>query len=57
MKSSMKENIDIIYKKVWRRKQEQEEQVNEELPKIIVIGFVDVQYHDESIDKEEDIRT
>jgi hypothetical protein len=36
MKSSMKENNDIRYKKVWRRKKKQEEQVNEELPEIIL---------------------
>jgi hypothetical protein len=28
MDTSMNENIDIIYKKVWRRNQEQKEQVN-----------------------------
>jgi hypothetical protein len=42
MKSSLKENIDIIYKKVWRRKQKQEEQVNEELLEIILTRFADV---------------
>jgi hypothetical protein len=41
MYTSMKENIDIKYKKVWKRKKEQEEKVieekvNEELPKIIL---------------------
>jgi len=32
MESSMKENSNIMYKKVWRRKQKQEEQENEEIP-------------------------
>jgi hypothetical protein len=39
MESSLRENIDIKYKKVWRRKKKQEEQVNEELPEIILIGI------------------
>jgi hypothetical protein len=56
MESSLKENIDIIYKKVWRIKKKQEEWVNEELPKIILTGFADVQDHGESTGKEEDVR-
>jgi hypothetical protein len=32
MDTSMKENTDISYKKIWRRKEKKEEQVNEKLP-------------------------
>jgi hypothetical protein len=49
MKPSMKENIDIRYNKVWRRKQE--DKVNEELLDIIIIRFVNVRDHDESTGK------
>ena len=54
---SMKENNDIKYKKVWWRKKKQDEQVNEELIEIILIGFAYVRDHDESTSKEEDVRT
>jgi hypothetical protein len=54
MKSSMEENTDIRYKKVWRRKQEQEEHVNKQLPKIILTRIAEVQDRDESISKKED---
>ena len=57
MKSTMKENTDIMCKKVWRRKQKQEEQVNEELQEIILTGFAKVEDHDESTGKDEDVRT
>jgi hypothetical protein len=63
MNTSMKKNIDIRYKKVWRRKKkekkkrENEEQVNEELPEIILSGFAVVQDHDESTGKEEDVNS
>jgi hypothetical protein len=42
MEPSMKENIDIRYKKIWRRKEKQEEQVNEKLPEIILTGFTEL---------------
>jgi hypothetical protein len=42
MDTSMKENIDIRYKKIWRRKEKQEEQVNEKLSEIILIGFTEL---------------
>jgi hypothetical protein len=56
MKSSMRENIDIRYNKVWRRNKKQEEQVNEELLEIILTIFTELLNHDESTDKEEDVR-
>ena len=56
MKSSIRENIDIRYKKVWRRKQKQEEYVNEELSKFIVSEFVKSQDHDESTGTKEDVK-
>jgi hypothetical protein len=46
MKTSLKENIDIRYKKFWRRKRKQEEQVNEELPSIILTGFTKYLIHE-----------
>jgi hypothetical protein len=41
MDTSMKENINIIYKKAWKRKQEQvnEEQMNEEHPEVVLSGL------------------
>jgi len=41
MDTSMKENIDIIYNKVWKRKQEwvKEEQMNEGNPDVILLGL------------------
>jgi hypothetical protein len=38
---SMKENIDVRYTKVWKRKERQEEKVNkEQVPTIIVFAVV-----------------
>jgi hypothetical protein len=59
MKSSMKENIDIRYNKVWIRNKEQkekvnEEQVNEVLLWIILTGFTE--FHNKYIGKEEYIK-
>jgi len=45
MKSSTRENTDIRYKKVWRRKKQ--EQVHEGILEVIPIGFVKFQYHNE----------
>jgi hypothetical protein len=57
IKPPMKENIDDIYKKAWRRSEEKEEQVNEErVQGIILIGFAVAQDHDEFIGKEESVR-
>jgi hypothetical protein len=58
MDTSMKENIDIIYKKVWKRKQEQvkEEQMNEGHPKVILSGLAIVRDQDKSTGKKEDVR-
>jgi hypothetical protein len=58
MDTSMKENIDIRYKKIWKRKQEQvkEEQMNEEHPEVILSGFAVVQDQDKSTGKKEDVR-
>jgi hypothetical protein len=48
---------DVRYKKVWRRNEKQEEQVNEDqVPKIVLIGFVVVRDHDESTGKEEEVK-
>jgi hypothetical protein len=55
MESSMKENNNIRYKKVPIRKQKQEEKVNEELLEIILTRFTELQNHDESRGKEEDV--
>jgi hypothetical protein len=58
MDTSMKENIDIRYKKVWKRKQEhvKEEHMNEEHPEIILSRFVVVQDQEKSTGKKEDVR-
>jgi hypothetical protein len=53
----MKENIDVGHKKVWRRSEKQEEQVNEEhVQGIILSGFAVAQEHDEFTGKEESVR-
>ena len=53
----MKENIDVRYRKVWRRNEKKEEKVNEnQVPEIILTIFVAVQDHDESTGKKEDVR-
>jgi hypothetical protein len=50
----MKENTDVRYKEVWRRKEKQEEKVNEEqVPEIVLTGFATTQDHDESTGQEE----
>jgi hypothetical protein len=54
MDPSMKQNTDIMYKKVRRIKQNREEKENEELPDIILTRFIEFQDHDESTSKEED---
>jgi hypothetical protein len=52
----MKENIDERHKKVWRRSEKQEEQVNEEqVQGIILSGFAVAQDHDEFTGKEESV--
>jgi hypothetical protein len=56
MDPSMKDNTNIRYKKVWRRKKKQEEQVNEDILEIVLTGFVEVWNHNESIEKEEDVK-
>jgi len=48
MESSMKENSNIMYKKVWIRKQKQD-QVNEFFLAVMLSVFVKSQGHDESI--------
>jgi hypothetical protein len=48
---------DVRYRKVWRRNEKQEEHVNEDqVPKIVLTGFVVVRDHDESTGKEEEVR-
>lgn len=49
MESYMKDNSNIIYKKVNRRKHKQEYQVNEGISAIMLSRFVKSQGHDESI--------
>jgi hypothetical protein len=58
MDTSMKENIDIRYKKVWKRKQEQvkEDQMNEGHPKVILLGLEIVRDQEKSTGKKEDVR-
>jgi hypothetical protein len=53
MYTSMKENTDIRYKKVWKIKQEKvrEKHMNEEHPKVILSGFAVVQNQDKSMGK------
>jgi hypothetical protein len=53
MESSMKENDHIKYKKVWRRKQKQEEQVNGEFSKDIPTWVAYVSNNDKYASKEE----
>jgi hypothetical protein len=53
----MKENIDVRYKKVWRRNEKQEEQVNEnQVPEIILTRFTTTQDHNEFTGQEEGVR-
>jgi hypothetical protein len=53
----MKENIDVIYMKVWIRNKKQEEHVNEnQVLEIILTRFAATKDHDESTFKEEDVR-
>jgi hypothetical protein len=57
IKPPMKENIDDIHKKDWRRSEKQEEQVNEEhVQGIVLLGFAGAQDHDEFTGKEESVR-
>jgi hypothetical protein len=46
MDTSMKDNTAIIYKKVWKRKQEhvKEEQMNEGHLEVILLGLTIIQY-------------
>jgi hypothetical protein len=51
----MKENINIIYMKFWRRNEKQEEQVNEnQVLEIVLTRFAAAQSYDEYAGKEED---
>jgi hypothetical protein len=58
MDTSMKKNIDIRYKKVWKRKQEQvkEDQMNEGHPEVILSGLEIVRDEEKSTRKKEDVR-
>jgi hypothetical protein len=58
MDTSMKENIDIRYKKVWKRTQEQgkEEQMNEGHLEVILSGLEIVRDQNKSKGKNEDVR-
>jgi hypothetical protein len=52
----MKENIDVRYRKVWRRNEKQEEKENENhVPEIIITRFTTTQDHDEFIGQEEGV--
>jgi hypothetical protein len=51
----MKENAHIKYKKVWRRKQKQEEQVNGEFSEDIPTGVAEMSNNDKYASKEEDV--
>jgi hypothetical protein len=53
MDTSKKVNIDIRYKKIWKRKQEQ---VKEEHSELILLVFSIVQDHDRSTGKNIDVR-
>jgi hypothetical protein len=55
---SMKENTNIRYKNIWKRKQEQvkEEQMNEGHPEFILLGFATIKDQDRSTRKKEDVR-
>jgi hypothetical protein len=58
MDTSLRNNIDIIYKKVWKRKQEQlkEDQMNEGNPEILFSILEIVRDEDKSTDKKDDVR-
>jgi hypothetical protein len=57
IESTMKENTDVRYMKVWRRNEKQEEKVNKEhVPEIILIVFTIVQDHNEFTVQEEDVK-
>ena len=58
MDTSMKENIDIRYKKVWKRKQERvkEDQMNEGHPEVILSGLAIVRDQEKSTGQKEDVR-
>jgi hypothetical protein len=46
----MKENIDVIYKKVWKRNEKQEEMVNEDqVPEIVLTIFTVIQDHNKFV--------
>jgi hypothetical protein len=58
MDTSLRKNIDIRYKKVWKRKQEQvkEDQMNEGHPEVILSGLEIVRDEDKSTGKKKDVR-
>jgi hypothetical protein len=57
MDTSLRKNTDIRYKKVWKRKQEQEkeDQMNEGHLEVILSGLEIVQDEDKSIGKKKDV--
>jgi hypothetical protein len=58
MDTSMKENTNIRYEKVWKIKQElvNEERMNEEYLEVLLLGLEIVRDHDKSIGKKEYVR-
>jgi hypothetical protein len=57
MDTSIRENIDIRYKNIWKRKQEwvKEEYMDEGHPEVILSVFAVVQDQDKSTSKKEDV--
>jgi len=55
MESTMNDNLDVRYKKLWRRKQVQEEQADKKVSAIMLLGFVMAKGHDESTRTSEEL--
>jgi len=56
METSMKDNHNIKYQKVWRRKKKEEYQVNENSFPVMLSCFVKAKCYDESTRTFEDVK-